>query len=157
MVLHDSHSDAHKIITVEFEGPQAESARSLTVGSAVVVFFASVRAPSKVLSVTLTPSMNEDIAPVATGHDDAGAEGEGFGFSFGFEEDPGSDSARESTTLIVMVRFQFMGSREYVEDGAKVLVLPGGGRPGLSGSIERGEKSTVGLEGFVGKVVEGDV
>lgn len=157
MVLHDTHSDAHKIITVEFEGPQAESARSLTIGSAVVVFFASVRAPSKVLSVTLTPSMNEDIAPVATGHDDAGAEGEGFGFSFGFEEDPGSDSARESTTLNAMVRFQFMGSREYVEDGAKVLVMPGGGRPGLSGSIERGEKSTVGLEGFVGKVVEGDV
>lgn len=156
MVLHDRHSDAHKTIAVEFEGLQAESAKALVIGSAVVVFFASVRAPSKVLSVTMSSMLNKNTCPKTFGNSGAEVDREGFGFDFGFEEDSGSDPANESIPSTTIVRFQFMGSREYVEDGAKVLVMPGGSRPGLSGSVEKGEKGVVGLEGFVGRVVEGD-
>ncbi|KAJ4291038.1 hypothetical protein N0V90_010235 [Kalmusia sp. IMI 367209] len=156
MILSNKHTEGHRIITVQFTGPQAKSAKALTIGSAVVVFFASVRAPSKVLSVTPILSTNE----AATMHDDAGPEEEGFGFDFGFDEDPASVPSEEAngggaTAVTATVQFQFIGSREFVEDGAKVLVMPGGG-PGLSGSIERGEKGVAGLEGFVGQVIEGN-
>lgn len=160
MVLSDKHSQAHKIIAVEFEGPQAESAKALAVGSAVVIFFASVRAPSKVISVTRTTTMKKSQEPMV--HGDGGNEfdEEGFGFGFGFDEDSAVQGADEdggggTTAMTTTVQFQFIGSREFVEQGVKVLVMPGGG-PGLSGSIERGEKGVAGLEGFVGKVASGN-
>lgn len=153
MVLNGNNLDAHKIVTVEFEGLQAESAKSLTVGSAVVVFFASVRAPSKVLSVTPAPSSSEASNTVAHGHGDTEPDEEGFGFEFGFEEDSIPAPAEETTAPNTIVRFQFMGSREHVEDGVKVLVMPGG-RPGLGGSTEKPERGMLGLEGFVGRVVQ---
>jgi GTPase len=154
MVLSKHNPKAHKTIMVQFSGPQAESAKVLTVGSAVVVFFASVRAPSKVLSVTPMSSTIEATAPPG---DDAGPEEEGW---FGFDEDSASDpgdgasgGGATSTAVTTIVQFQFIGGREFVGDGVKVLVMPGGG-PGLSGSIERGEKGLAGLEGFVGRVVD---
>ncbi|KAK7193205.1 uncharacterized protein CC84DRAFT_1098033 [Paraphaeosphaeria sporulosa] len=154
MVLSEQSPKAHKTITVQFSGPQAESAKALTVGSAVVVFFASVRAPSKVLSVTPIASTTETTAPHG---DSAGLEDEGW---FGFDEDSASDLGNGAsgggatpTAVTACVQFQFIGGREFVEDGVKVLVMPGGG-PGLSGSIERGEKGIAGLEGFVGRVVD---
>jgi GTPase len=154
MVLSKNNPKAHKTITVQFSTSQAESAKALTVGSAVVVFFASVRAPSKVLSVT---PMSSAIETTASQADDAGPEVEGW---FGFEEDSASDlgdrasgGSATSTAVTTLVQFQFIGGREFVEDGVKVLVVPGGG-PGLSGSIERGEKGLAGLEGFVGRVVD---
>ncbi|KAF2444055.1 hypothetical protein P171DRAFT_432139 [Karstenula rhodostoma CBS 690.94] len=154
MVLSNQNPKAHKTIAVQFSGPQAESAKALTVGSGVVVFFASVRAPSKVLSVTPTPST---IEATALHGDNAGPEDEGW---FGFDEDSASDlgdgaggDGATHTAVTTIVQFQFIGGRELVEDGVKVLVMPGGG-PGLSGSIERGEKGLAGLEGFVGRVVD---
>lgn len=154
MVISDQNARAHKTISVQFTGSQAESAKVLTIGSAVVVFFASVRAPSKVLSVTPILSTHEAAAPLDDG---MGSEDEGFGFGFGFDEDSASNSPYEAsgggaTLSTAVVQFQFIGGREYVEDGSKVLVMPGGG-PGLSGSIERGEKGVAGLEGFVGRIV----
>ncbi|KAL1601794.1 hypothetical protein SLS60_006709 [Paraconiothyrium brasiliense] len=160
MILSDQNPQAHQNIAVQFTGPQADNAKALTVGSAVVVFFASVRAPSKVLSVTPILSTNGTVAPH---HDNARLEDEGFGFGFGFDDDSVSDpgdpgdaasgAGAAGTTVAAIVQFQFIGSREFVEDGTKVLVMPGGG-PGLSGSIERGEKGLAGLEGFVGRVVD---
>lgn len=154
MVLTDRNTEAHKLISVEFAGSQAQSAKALTIGSAVVVFFASVRAPSKVLSVTPIIAKYE-AADMPHGSDPE----EGFGFDFGFDDDPASNPSKETNggnvpTTTVIVQFQFIGSREFVKDGAKILVMPGGG-PGLSGSIERGEKGVAGLEGFVGNIVEG--
>lgn len=154
MVLSDQNPKAHKTIAVQFSGPQADNAKTLTVGSAVVIFFASVRAPSKVLSVTPIISTIEAAAPH---HDNAGPEDEGW---FGFDEDSasnlgdGTSGGRATPTAVTtIVQFQFIGSREFAEDGVRVLVMPGGG-PGLSGSIERGEKGLAGLEGFVGRVVD---
>ncbi|KAF1966777.1 hypothetical protein BU23DRAFT_661532 [Bimuria novae-zelandiae CBS 107.79] len=159
MVLSDRNPQAHRTIAVEFVGSQAESATTLAIGSAVVVFFASVRAPSKVISITPTSLSKEASTDATSGRDNAGPGEEGFGFGFGFDEDLASDPAGgaddTSKHVTTIVQFQFIGSKEFVEDGAKVLVMSGGG-PGLSGSIERGEKGVAGLEGFVGRVVNGD-
>ena len=61
----------------------------------------------------------------------------------------GEDGDKEDA---VTVRFRFIASKEFVEMGMKVLVLPGGG-PGLYGGNERGQKGLAGLESLVGKVV----
>ncbi|KAI4668745.1 uncharacterized protein J4E78_002573 [Alternaria triticimaculans] len=139
MVLAAREPKAHKVITVRFEEGQAEGVKDLGVGSAVVVYIASVRASSKVLSVsaerTEAPALN------INGDDDA--------FGFGFDD----EVEKSATEGAVIVTFQFIASREFVEMGAKVLVMPGGG-PGLFGGNERGAKGMAGLEGFVGRVVD---
>ncbi|KAL1800320.1 hypothetical protein ACET3X_000662 [Alternaria dauci] len=149
MVLVTREPKAHKIITVRFEEKQAEYVKQLSVGSAVVVYVASVRASSKVLSVTTEQtefghSMNE-------ARNDAD-EDDTFGFGF---DDEVEEPKTATVPPAVIVTFQFIASREFVEVGAKVLVMPSGG-PGLYGGNERGAKGLAGLEGFVGRVV-GDV
>jgi len=139
MVLATREPKAHKVITVRFEEKQAESVKDLSVGSAVVVYIASVRASSKVLSVAAERA--EDPTLETHGHDDA--------FGFGFDD----EVEKSATEGAVIVTFQFIASREFVETGAKVLVMPGGG-PGLFGGNERGAKGMAGLEGFVGRVVD---
>ncbi|KAI4655944.1 hypothetical protein J4E93_000660 [Alternaria ventricosa] len=142
MVLATHEPKAHKVITVRFEDKQAENVKDLNVGSAVVVYIASVRASSKVLSVA-AERMDDPTLKTHGDEDDA------FGFGFDVEmEKP----AAEASPPAVIVTFQFIASREFVEMGAKVLVMPGGG-PGLFGGNERGAKGMAGLEGFVGRVV----
>lgn len=141
MVLADGQPHASKVINVQFEGSQTRAAQGLSVGSAVVVYIASVRASSKVISVATEPTLST--APAV-------ADDDGFGFGFDDETDVSDFDATSAATIVT---FQFIASKEFVEHGAKVLVMPGGG-PGLSGSNERGAKGLAGLEGFVGRVVE---
>lgn len=147
MVLAAREPKAHKVIAVRFEEKQAEGVKDLGVGSAVVVYIASVRASSKVLSVAA-----ERTEGTHSTNDTRNSADEDDAFGFGFD-----DEAEEPTTVVappvVIVTFQFIASREFVEMGAKVLVMPGGG-PGLYGGNERGAKGMAGLEGFVGRVVE---
>ncbi len=148
MVLAAHAPKAHKVITVRFEEKQAEGVKDLGVGSAVVVYIASVRASSKVVSVaaerTEVPALNTN------GAHNNGDEDDAFGFGF---EDETDRSTTESAPPAAIVTLQFIASREFVEMGAKVLIMPGGG-PGLFGGNERGAKGMAGLEGFVGRVVE---
>ncbi|KAF2466721.1 uncharacterized protein BDR25DRAFT_74290 [Lindgomyces ingoldianus] len=152
MVLIDGAAKANRVIAVRFLGANAEAVKSLTVGSAVVAYVASVRASAKVVSVASeTTSMNANTTAPETPEDD-----EDGSFGFGFDDDDTSlgtlaDTAAAASTVVT---FQFIASREFVEVGAKVLVLPGGG-PGLFGGNERGEKGVAALEGFVGRVIEG--
>ncbi|KAI9770916.1 MAG: hypothetical protein M1840_002620 [Geoglossum simile] len=115
--------------------PSKVEQHSITNGALVVVYIASVRASARVVHLLSRPLHP---APHDPSHDDV------FGF-----DDGGSDSASAVTEVL----FQFVSSREWVELGREVLVMPGGG-PGLYGNSERGEKGVGGLEGFVGTVVE---
>lgn len=149
MVLASREPKAYRVINVRFEGAQARSVQGLSVGSAVVVYIASVRASSKVISVATDPSAT---LTVANGKNDDPENGAfGFGFDDDVDEIPSPDFGPSKSAVVVT--FQFIASREFVELGAKVLVLPGGG-PGLLGSNERGAKGVAGLEGFVGRVIE---
>ncbi|OAL54882.1 GTP-binding protein-like protein 2 [Pyrenochaeta sp. DS3sAY3a] len=150
MVLAARGPKAFKVIQVRFEGVQAAGIKQLSVGSAVLVYVASVRASSKIISIALDPGpASQKSGSHANGEDD-----DGFGFGF---DDEGSDADEvplsETPPAAVTVTLQFLASREFVEPAAKVLVMPGGG-PGLSGGSERGAKGFAGLEGFVGRFVE---
>ena len=139
MVLCASEAKAHKTITVRFQDKQAQCVKGLGVGTAVVVYIASVRASSKVVSVAMEAV--DAPVPTRTAQDD-----DDDAFSFGFDDE--ADEADVGSSIpAVIVTFQLIASREFVEPGAKVLVMPGGG-PGLFG------KGMAGLEGFVGRLVE---
>ncbi|KAH0557044.1 hypothetical protein GP486_005168 [Trichoglossum hirsutum] len=111
---------------------------SVTTGALVVVYIASIRASARV--VHLSQSL-----PHHTPDTEASD-------VFGFDHDTGGEATADRTSA-TEVLFHFTSSREWVELGREVLVMPGGG-PGLYGSSERGEKGVGGLEGFVGEIVE---
>ncbi|KAH7393875.1 hypothetical protein DE146DRAFT_757358 [Phaeosphaeria sp. MPI-PUGE-AT-0046c] len=142
MVLADRQPNASKVICVRFEGSQMQAAQNLSIGSAVVLYITSVRASSKVISVVCEPITNEP---------DNNLDEDEDAFGFGFDDEVDKVSSDDKPAAVT-VTLQFIASREFVEHGAKVLVMPGGG-PGLSGGNERGAKGLAGLEGFVGHVV----
>ncbi|KAH8676817.1 hypothetical protein BGZ60DRAFT_468683 [Tricladium varicosporioides] len=116
---------------------------SVTPGSLVVIYVASVRATARVLRVF--PHDDQDnVARLADEIDDV----------FSLEKPPekeeplifGSDGVTDLT-------FELITNREWIELGSQILVMPGGGH-GLYYGSERGEKGVAGLEGFVGKVIE---
>jgi hypothetical protein len=146
MVLTSQQPKASKVITVRFENSQTHAAQGLSVGSAVVVYIASVRASSKVISVIVEPVITDNTNDYEAEDEDDSA----FGFGF---DDEAAELPENGTPAATVVTFQFIASREFVERGAKVLVMPGGG-PGLSSGSERGAKGLAGLEGFVGRVVD---
>ncbi|KAF2011773.1 hypothetical protein BU24DRAFT_426871 [Aaosphaeria arxii CBS 175.79] len=150
MVLSKGEPKGSKVIEVIFSGDDARAVGTLSVGSAVVIYVASVRASAKVISVAADTRYNMSTSVTELEDDEIDA----FGFGFGGEdEDNDGKSERKPASAAATVTFQFIASKEFVEDEAKVLVLPGGG-PGLFGSTERGEKGIAALEGFVGRVIE---
>jgi len=140
MVLGASEAKAHKTITVRFQDKQAQGVKGLGVGTAVVIYIASVRASSKVVSVAIEAV--DAPVPTRTAQEDDDDDAFGFGF-----DDEADEADVGSSMPAVIVTFQLIASREFAEPGAKVLVMPGGG-PGLFG------KGLAGLEGFVGRLVE---
>lgn len=119
---------------------------SVTVGSLVVVYVASIRASARILR--LVPHINYDIS--ATGN---GLEDDVFGLENLEKDDRDSEPLVFGSDGITDVTFELMTNREWLELGSQVLVMPGGGH-GLYHGSERGEKGIAGLEGFVGKVIE---
>lgn len=121
---------------------------SVTPGSLVVVYVASIRASARVLR--LVPHVTSS-SPAATEVED---QDDVFGLDDSLEKEEqeaappifGSDGVTD-------VSLELMMGREWIELGSQVLVMPGGGH-GLYYGSERGEKGVAGLEGFVGKVIE---
>jgi len=121
---------------------------SVTPGSLVVVYIASVRASARVLR----------LVPHATAGDPAATEVEDLDDVFGLDDALEKEEQEAEPPIfgsdgVTDVTLELMTSREWIELGSQVLVMPGGGHGLYSGS-ERGEKGVAGLEGFVGKVIE---
>jgi hypothetical protein len=149
MILASGMPSACRVFEAEFARRDVEG---LSIRSGAVVYTASVRASAKV------------IAGAVVDEDDSGGEplsavsahrptDDNDGFGFGFEDDRGIEVGDQNLRgdARLLVTFQFIATREYVEVGSQVLIMPGGG-PGLYGGAERGEKGIAGLEGFAGKV-----
>lgn len=139
-----------------------EGVRNLIVGSLAVTYIASVRASAKVVAIAIDDGDGKQHLKRENSSNDASRkEDDGFGFTFEGDDD-GEDSSSgdadgakngarhgdEST----LVTFQFVATREFIEVGAKVLVMEGGRRQ--REVADRSERSVVGLEGFVGEVAE---
>jgi GTPase len=110
---------------------------SLTVGSLVNVYVASVRSAARVLRVSRVqePEDGGGGNVPADEMDDL----------FGLAEDMDEESLQAQDVAVdgsVEVQLELLSTREWVELGSRILVLEGG------------SKDRSGLEGFVGKVVE---
>ncbi|RDI84130.1 hypothetical protein Vi05172_g6097 [Venturia inaequalis] len=146
MVLASGSPTAKKGFVAEFARSDVDG---LSIGMGVVVYVASVRASAKVLAGTVPDDDCESLHEAEGGAEEE-EDDDGFGFSLDdVTSTQHKSNVRDNPRLLVT--FQFITSREYVEDGSQVLIIPGGG-PGLYGH-ERGEKGVAGLSGFVGKVI----
>jgi len=136
---------AARSFTASFEDSDINS---VTPGSLVVVYIASVRASAKVIQSV--PHINNEATGLIEDTDEV----------FGLDdlEDEGKEGKEPEPPIfgsdgVTDVTFELMTNREWIELGSQLLVMPGGGH-GLYRGSERGEKGVAGLEGFVGRVLE---
>ena len=124
-------------------------------GSSVILYTASIRTSAKIVEVKV-PDEAED---------DKGSANDVFAFddSDSFD-DPGADDPDSIPRLEeIEITFQFSNSREWVEMGTKVMVTPASGismlnPPPTVRAVDgngAGSGHVAGLDGFVGKVVNG--
>ncbi|KAL8645562.1 MAG: hypothetical protein Q9210_006640 [Variospora velana] len=113
-------------------------------GSSVIAYIASIRAPAKVLdSRTLLENAK---SPREV---------------FDFEDDTGEVASTGSSSSIVgenrriQMTCQFLTSQEWFELGSRVLVMPASGFGSAHPTAEKSDKPSVGLDGHVGKIVQG--
>ena len=106
-----------------------------------IVYIASIRASVKVLSVCASDHLDASSSNIGDvfDFDDNRDDNGGVGLSHGH---PGPGQFEAS--------FQFLQYHEWVEVGTQVLGMPSGS--GTASTSERGEKSSVGLEGLVGRI-----
>jgi hypothetical protein len=149
MVLASGLPEARKGFVAEFARSDVDS---LSIGMSVVVYVASVRVSAKVVAGTIP----DDDAMESSAESLQHIPGSDEGFTFSFDEDEKETMERQSAKggkiPRLHVTFQFIATKEYLDNGSQVLVMPGGG-PGLYGGTERGEKGIAGLEGFVGRII----
>ncbi|KAL8975029.1 MAG: hypothetical protein Q9197_000725 [Variospora fuerteventurae] len=113
-------------------------------GSSVIAYIASIRAPAKVLdSRTLLENTKSP------------------GEVFDFEDDTGevASTGRLSSTVgekrRIQMTCQFLTCQEWFEIGSRVLVMPASGFGSAHPTAEKSDKPSIGLDGHVGKVVQG--
>jgi len=152
MILAKGTPQASRVFVAQFARRDVDP---LSIGSAVVVYFNSVRASAKIVAGAIVVSDS----PLAGSdeNDNEQDEDENEDSPFAFDED--ASRGRRTTTAEehdgdeqLLVTFRFLSSREYVATGSRVLVMPGGAA-GIYGGGSRGEKGIAGLNGFVGRVV----
>ena len=145
MVLIKGDSRATHTLTASFD---ISDAGSVVVGGRVVIYSASVRASAKIVTIALQRVRSEDDLQIQNKQSS-----EDFDLHLGSEKEPASET--QSTASVgerIRVTLQLEQYREWIEQGASILVMPGGG-PGFHAG-ERGGKGLGGLEGFVGYIVE---
>ncbi|QSZ32767.1 hypothetical protein DSL72_002346 [Monilinia vaccinii-corymbosi] len=128
---------------------------SVTPGTIVVVYIASIRASARVLK--LIPSLATKDINANMEADDVD---DVFGLGLLNDEDVFDPDGKTKdapllfgTKGITDVSFELLTCREWIELGSQVLVMPGGGG-GLYTGSGRGEKGVAGLGGYVGRVGE---
>ena len=137
-------------VDARFRGAQAAGVSGLVVGSPVVVYVASVRASARVVRVDRPSVARLGGDGRRDEEDDDNDDAFNFGFSLDDADAPSPPSPPSPGTTAadteLTISLAFLAAREFVELGARVLVMAGGG-VGLAGGA-------AGLEGFVGVVVE---
>lgn len=115
-------------------------------GSMVTVYTASIRSATKILSISPRPDAARS-SDGGFGFDDDASDSDDGGVAV---LDPSSNRHQE-------VKFRFLASREWIEIGTMVLVMPGGGgsgsAPAPGGGGDSGREGLSGLNGFVGRII----
>ncbi|KAK8163061.1 hypothetical protein BKA80DRAFT_203595 [Phyllosticta citrichinensis] len=156
LVLGPANPPSHRSFVARFA---TAAVRNLIVGSLVVTYIASVRASAKVVAIAIDDDDESERTARSIRRDDD--KDDAFGFFGAGDDDDDNDSNVDdvSESEATLVTFQFVATREFLEPGAQVLVMEGGGgrtqASGSAASAARVRRGLVGLEGFVGSVVQG--
>ena len=138
--IRDALPIAYTSFTALFDHAQVAS---LSINTSVIAYIASIRAPAKIVRA-------EMLSPVSTPKKpDTESEGTMWGFDESGSDEGGAELPNRSQNTIsheIAVTLRFVTYREWIEVGTKVLIMPGGG--------ERGDKGSLGLEGFVGRIID---
>ncbi|KAK7540552.1 uncharacterized protein J3D65DRAFT_549403 [Phyllosticta citribraziliensis] len=158
LVLGPANPPSHRSFVARFA---TAAVRNLIVGSLVVTYIASVRASAKVVAIAIDDDDESERTARSIRHDDNNDDAFGF-FGAGDDDDDDDDDSNVddlSESEATLVTFQFVATREFLEPGAQVLIMEGGGgrtqASGSAASAARMRRGLVGLEGFVGRVVQG--
>lgn len=166
MVLAKGVPSASHTITVRFS---AEEADSMVVGSVVVVYCKTVRASARVVAVALDGETNErgQMIPGSQARSEhfqdgifgsydtstVGSYEEASGFAFDdARKEQRVDGSDEDCEQHIRVTLQFVATKEYLEPGSQVLIMPSGGA--MSSRTASMRDLAGGLGGFVGTLVE---
>lgn len=134
-------------LTASFEDGDVNS---VTPGSLVVIYIASIRVTARVLRLSPHNQNKPIISANSRGYDEADV----FGLSDALDKDTQDPEPHVwGQDGVTDVTLELISHREWIELGSQVLIMPGGGQ-GLYYGSERGEKGVAGLEGFVGRVIE---
>ena len=127
-----------------------ENAMSGILGSTVIVYIASIRSTAKILSISPRPrAVRPSTHNFRFDDDDDDNDDEASDSDGGIAVLNSTSSSSASSDPHQEVAFRFLASREWIELGTMVLVVPGG-----RGSDGRGDlKSGAGLNGSVGRII----
>lgn len=126
-----------------------DDANSVVVGTLIIAYCGTLRAPAKVIAVTLAQDETVEGEESDSGH--SRVSDNDLLFAMDSAAEPAAKAAEEKK---ILVTFKFIKRREWLEKGSQVLVMAAGGPgfpikgvPHKSGSMHE-------LEGLVGGVVE---
>lgn len=142
MVTTGQSLQAASVFTASFDD---EDINSVSVGSIVVIYIASIRTPARI--VRLTPHFQADSYNNSDDVEDL------FGLEETLKEERDTELPIFGSDGIIDATMELVTNREWIELGSQILIMPGGGHRLYYGS-GRGEKGVAGLDGFVGKVIE---
>lgn len=112
-------------------------------GESMIAYIASIRAPARVVDWRVLPQSHESTAVRPRTGDQ-------------IENDNGDASSTvEMSGEKYKITCEFFTTREWFEIGSRVLVMPASGFDLTNAGNDKSEKLSVGLEGFVGRVVQG--
>ena len=116
----------------------------LSINTSVITYIASIRTPAKIAQA-------EVLSPASKLETKLDVDGENpiWGFDDSVSDEGGmelQDCMEVSTPREIAVTLRFVACREWIEVGTNVLIMPEGG--------EKGDKGNLGLEGYVGRIIE---
>ncbi|KAL8731692.1 MAG: hypothetical protein Q9181_004227 [Wetmoreana brouardii] len=113
-------------------------------GMSVIAYMASIRAPARVLHL-------QTMRTEGTPDEDVSGPAQSTSGKGGMHA---SDITLEATRQIKMT-FQFLTSQDWFELGSQVLIMPASPEALPNATGERSDKTSVGLEGVVGRIIQG--
>ena len=129
-------------VTALFDHAQVSG---LSINTSIIAYIASIRAPAKIVRAEFLSPTSQLEKQVNTDSEET---------MWGFDESDSNEggvelqgSTQDSAPPEIAVTLRFVACREWVQIGTNVLIMPEGG--------EKNDKGNLGLEGYVGRIIEG--
>ncbi|KAL8950410.1 MAG: hypothetical protein Q9222_003548 [Ikaeria aurantiellina] len=124
---------------------QTTRASAVNTGDSMIAYIASIRAPASVIDCRTLEAVESIRSPSDPSPRRANNESRAD-----FAGDPNGESSSQ-----LEITCRFLTTQEWFEIGSKVLVMPASGFDVSNSTVEKSDKLSVGLEGYVGNITHG--